>query len=36
VHDAVEGLRTCWVGGHVLRTVAGLALFVLVVVATNI
>jgi hypothetical protein len=32
---AVEGLRTRWVGGHLFRTVAGLALFVLVVVATT-
>jgi|SRR5262245_35340463 len=33
---AVEGLRTRWVRGHLFRTVGGVALFVLIVVATII
>lgn len=33
---ALEGLRTRWVRGHLFRTVAGVAVFVLIVVATTI
>jgi Domain of unknown function (DUF1772) len=33
---AVEGLRARWLRGHLIRTVAGVALFVLAVVATTV
>jgi Domain of unknown function (DUF1772) len=33
---AVDGLRARWLRGHLIRTVAGVALFVVVVVATTV
>jgi hypothetical protein len=32
--DAVVGLRARWLQGHIIRTVGGVALFVLAVAAT--
>ena len=33
---AVEGLRARWLRGHLIRTVAGVTLFILAVVATTV